>query len=68
MVCGSTQCLKLDKRSAGKQVTVIVEVTHFRVLYEGQELVVKQRRNPGSIKGIKVISRREHSQATSSIS
>lgn len=65
--CASTQRLKLGKRNAGKQVTVIVEDTPFRILYEGEELAVKQWRNPGPIKGVKVISRREHSQATSSI-
>ena len=56
------------KRNAGKQVTVIVEDTHFRILYECEGLAVKQRRNPGPVKRIKVISRREVSQAKSSIS
>lgn len=65
---GAAQRLKLGKRNAGKLVTVVVEDTYFRILYEGEELAVKQRRNPGPIKGIKIISRREDSQAKSSIS
>lgn len=62
------QRLKLGKRNAGKLVTVIIEDTYFRILHEGEELAVKQRRDTGPVTMLRVVSKREDSQKLSSIS
>nr|WP_199827070.1 helix-turn-helix domain-containing protein [Streptomyces sp. WM6378] len=64
----TSQRLKLGKKNAGKLVTVIIADTHFRILHEGEEIAVKERRNPGPISKIRVVSKREDSQRASSIS
>lgn len=63
----ASQRLKLDKRNVGKQVTVVIEDTHCRVLHEGEEIVVKERRNPGPLDRIRIVPKREDSQQQSSI-
>jgi transposase-like protein len=62
------QRLKLGKRNAGKLVTVIIEDTYFRIIYEGEEIAVKQRRHTGPVSMLRVVSKREDSQKQSSIS
>lgn len=62
------QRLKLGKRNAGKLVTVIIEDTYFRILHEGEEIAVKQRRDTGPVTMLRVVSKREDSQKQSSIS
>ncbi|WP_258562971.1 hypothetical protein [Streptomyces phytophilus] len=43
------QFIKLGPRHAGKIVTVVIEDTHFRILHDEDELVVRPRKNPGPI-------------------
>lgn len=64
----TSQRLKLGMKNVGKLVSVIIEPTHFCILLEGEEFAFKERRNPGPISKIRVVSKREDSQKASSIS
>ncbi len=62
------QRLKLGKKNAGKLVTVIIGDTHFRILHEGEEIAVKERRNSGPHQQDPSSIQREDSQEASSMS
>ncbi|MEU3620493.1 hypothetical protein ABZ725_50820 [Streptomyces sp. NPDC006872] len=58
----ASQHLKLGKRNVGKQVVVVIEDTHFRILHEGEAIAVKERRKPGPLDRVRIVSKREDSQ------
>ncbi|MFB6641569.1 hypothetical protein ACFCYF_30495 [Streptomyces chartreusis] len=63
----ASQRLKLGKRNVGKQVIVVIEDTHFRILHEGEEIAMKERRKPEPLDRVRIVSKREDSQKQSSI-
>ena len=51
------QTMKVGQRNAGRTVMVTIEDTYFRITLDGEEIAVRERKNPGPLEHIKIVSK-----------